>query len=314
MEDAFGDPNTPMAKKNIDFQYPLPNQLDKIMHEIKGGIYHEDSGTHSDMDSSSSEPDVRSIKEEYRDECSHDFSIEVGGFAIPCEADNKTNAKSDYMYEIGTKHEFSSEIKPAETTGIDGSHVKNEVKICEDFENSQEVTSLPPLAPTEPTPRPRSAPIFSSFQQRRSSRIQLKSFSTTALPSQQPVVAAANEEKKLIYYGCASMNDQFPKWLYSEVVKAGLQFSSPGLLRSNSSSSLSSSSSDPESNMDDDGSETDSSDQPESMQAEVASADYSATCNVHSCVPQVTQDSTVQFDHYGAICYLWRGMFCYCIS
>ena len=300
VEDAFGDPNTPMAKKNIDFQHPLPNQLDKIMHEIKGGIYHEDSGTHSDMDSLSSETDVRLIKEEYGDLMADGFSIEVGGFAIPCEADDKTNAKSDYMYEIGTIHELSSEIKPAETTSV-----RNEVKICKD---SQEVTSLPPpVPPTEPTPRPRSAPIFSSLQQRRSSRIQLKSFSTTALPSHQPAVAAVNEEKKLTYYGCASMNDQFPKWLYSEVVKAGLQFSRPGLFRSNSSSSLSSSSSDPESNMDDDGTETDSSDQEELMQAELASANNS-TCNVHSCVPQATQDSTIQFDHYGAICYLWRGM------
>ena len=314
MEDAFGDPNTPVAKKSIDFHHPLPGQLDKIMHEIKGGIYHEDSGTHSDMDSLASETDVKMMNEEYQDgECyqmADDFSIEVGGFAITCASDERMNAKrSDYMYEIGTKHdEFLSETKPIETNSVSGIQIGNEVKTSEDFDSPQEAPSLPPPAPpsTEPTARPRSAPTFSSLQQRRSSRIQLKSLSTTALPSHQPVAAAGvNQEKKLTYYKCISMSDQFPKWLYSEVVKAGLQFSKPGFLRSNSSSSLSSSSSDPKSNMDDDGTATDSSDQEEMMQTEAA-ADSGKTHNAVSCVSSVTQ-GTEQFDHYGAICYLWRG-------
>ena len=319
MEDAFGDPDTPVAKKSIDFHHPLPGQLDKIMHEIKGGIYHEDSGTHSDMDSLASETDVKMMKEEYQDgECYQmvdGFSIEVGGFAITCASDERVNAKkSDYMYEIGTKHDkLLSETKPIETSSVAGIQVGNEVKTSEDFDSPQEAPSLPPPAPpTEPTVRPRSAPTFSSLQQRRSSRIQLKSLSTTALPSHQPVAAAENQEKKLTYYKCVSMSDQFPKWLYSEVVKAGLQFSKPGFLRSNSSSSLSSSSSDPESNMDD-GTATDSSDQQEMMQTEAVAADSGKTLNAISCVSSATQESMEQFDHYGAICYLWRGMLC-CIT
>ena len=312
MEDAFGDPNTPVAKKGVDFHHPLPGQLDKIMHEIKDGIYHEDSGTHSDMDSLASETDVKVMKEEYHDgDCYQmvdGFSIEVGGFAITCASDEKMNAKkNDYMYEIGAKHdELPSEMKPVETSSINGKYIGNEVKTSEDSDSTQEPPSLPPPAPpTEPTARPRSAPTFSSLQQRRSSHIQLKSFSTTALPSHQPVPATVSQEKKLTYYKCVSMSNQFPKWLYSEVVKAGLQFSKPSFLRSNSSSSLSSLSSDPESNMDD-GTATDSSDQQETMQVEAA-ADSGTTHNANSCVSSTTQGSTEQLDHYEAICYLWRG-------
>ena len=317
MEDIFGDPDTPVAKKNIDFHHPLPGQLDKIMHEIKGGIYHEDSGTHSDMDSLSSEADVKLMKEEGR-ECyemvDDSFSIVVGGFAISCESDEKINAKkNDYMYEIGTKCD-EREMKPVKTSSISSKRVGNEIKTSENFDSSQEAVSLPPPAPpAPPTVRPRSAPTFSSLQQRRSSRIQLKSFSTTALPPHQPVIATVNQEEKLTYYkSVASMSEQFPKWLYSEVVKAGLQFSKPGFLRSNSSSSLSSSSSDPESNMDD-GTATDSSDQQEMMQAEEAAADDSGTThNANTCVSSTTQESMEQFHHYEAICYLWRGrLLCY---
>lgn len=317
VEDAFGDPNTPVGKRNLDFHHPLPDQLERIMHEIKGGIYHEDSGTHSDMDSLSSEVDVKVMKEEglNEDGCpmASDFSIEVGGFAITCESSDKINAKkSDYMYEIGTKHgELTNEADLVVRADADSRGAESETKTSEDADGTQGAASLPPSAPsTHPTARPRSAPTFSSLQQRRSSRIQLKSLSTTALPSQQQM--AAIQQEKVLNYKLVSMSDQFPKWLYSEVVKVGLQYSKPGFLRSNSSSSLSSSSSDPESNMDDDGTATDSSDQQVEMQVETA-ADVNTSHNAISCVASAREDNTRdiavdRFDHHEAICYLWRGM------
>ena len=314
MEDAFGDPSTPVAKRSLDFHHPLPHQLDKIMHEIKGGIYHEDSGTHSDMDSLSSETDVKMMKAEDTDRESHqmagDFSIEVGGFAITCESDGKMNAKkSDYMYEIGTKYdhdEHSNETNLVEPD-TSGKHAENKVQTSEDTNVTQEAVSLPPPVPVaQPTARPRSAPTFSSLQQRRSSRIQLKSFSTTALPSQLPT-ATINHEKILADYKSASMNDEFPKWLYSEVVKVGL-YSKPSFLHSNSSSGLSSSCSDAESNMDDNSTATDSStEQQVEMQVETT-ADSGTP---HTTTASTTQDNARdidQFNHYEAICYLWRGM------
>ena len=318
VEDAFGDPNTPVGKRNLDFHHPLPDQLEKIMHEIKGGIYHEDSGTHSDMDSLSSEVDVKVMKEEglNGDSCpiASDFSIEVGGFAITCESSDKINAKkSDYMYEIGTKRdELASETNLVVRVDADSRDPKSESKTSKDADGTQGAASLPPSVPsTQPTARPRSAPTFSSLQQRRSSRIQLKSLSTTALPSQQ-LMAAIKQEKISTNYKSVSMSGQFPKWLYSEVVKVGLQYSKPGFLCSNSSSSLSSSCSDPESNMDDDGTATDSSDQQVVMQVETAAVDVS-TSHTISCVASAREDNTRdiavdQFDHYEAICYLWRGM------
>ena len=319
VEDAFGDPNTPVARKNLDFHHPLPNQLEKIMHEIKGGIYHEDSGTHSDMDSLSSEADVKMTKEEELNgegcQMAGDFSIEVGGFAITCEPNDEINAKkSDYMYEIGTKHsdELTNETKWVARGDI---RVENKTKTSEGADGPQEAVSLPPSAPsTQPTARPRSAPTFSSLQQRRSARIQLKSLSTTSLPSQQ-LMTAIKQEKILADYKTVSMNDQFPKWLYSEVVKVGIQYTKPSFIRSNSSSSLSSSCSDPESHMDDDGIATDSSDQPALMQIESAAVDTSCStmCHTTSSVASIRQssardDGIDQFDHHEAICYLWRGI------
>lgn len=318
VEDAFGDPNTPMAKRSIDFHNPLPSQLEKIMHEIRVGIYHEDSGTHSDMESLSSETDVKMMKEEEPDEEScqmaDDFRFEVGGFAISCGgSDDKINTKkSDYMYEIGTKHEFFDEMQPVEMD-VTSKHVDDEVKTSKDADGTQKAAPSPPPAPaTQPTARPRSAPTFSSLQQRRSSHIQLKSFSTTTLPSHRPVAAAASPEK-IKNYKSFSMNDQFPKWLYSEVVKVGMQFSKPGFLRSRSSSSLSSSCSDPESTMDDeDSTATDSSSNQQVMQTEEVavngSTTYSGNTSASSSTAEDNGRDTEQFDHYEAICYLWRGM------
>jgi len=305
VEDAFGDPNTPVAKRNIDFHYPLPFQLEKIMHEIKGDIEVEDSGTLSDMDSLSSETDDKMMKDGNPDGESYQMAgIEVGGFAITCELDDKMNVKKhDYMYEIGSKHKKTVEI------ATNTKYVQNnEVKTGEDGDNVQEATSLPPpVPPSQPAARPRSAPILSSLQQRRSSHIQLKSFSTTSLPSHQPK-AAINQEKRLTNYKPVSMNNQFPKWLYSEVVKAGLQFSKPSFFRSHSSSSLSSCS-DSESTMDKDSTTTDSSEQ-QVMQAEEEAINGDISGNSSSCVSSTTQDmcDTEQFNHYEAICYLWRGI------
>lgn len=316
VEDAFGDPSTPMAKRSIDFHNPLPSQLEKIMHEIRVGIYHEDSGTHSDMESLSSETDVKMMKEEEPDEqMADDFRFEVGGFAISCGGlDDKINTKkkSDYMYEIGTKHEFFDEMQLVEMD-VTSKHVDDEVKASEDADGTQKAAPLPPPAPaTQPTARPRSAPTFSSLQQRRSSHIQLKSFSTTTLPSHQPVAAAASPEK-IKNYKSFSMNNQFPKWLYSEVVKVGMQFSKPGFLRSHSSSSLSSTCSDPESTMDDeDSTATDSSSNQQVMQTEEVAVNggttYSGNTSAASSTAEDNRRDTEQFDHYEAICYLWRGM------
>ena len=279
------------------------------MHEIRGGVYYEDSGTLSDMDSLSSETDVKVTKEEKYDgescQISEDFSIEVGGFAIRCESDDKMNGKkNDYMYEIGTNHvEVSSELKLVET-GTNGKDVEDEIKETGDIQETAPL--LPPTLPTQPTARPRSAPTFSSLQQRRSSHIQLKSFSTTSLLSHQPTATTSQEKSLIMDYKSVSMNDQFPKWLYSEVVKVGLQYSKPSFFRTCSSSSLSSSCSDPESAMDEEGTATDSSNDQHLMQTGTTNGDASSS----SCT-SLTQDNAreavEQFNHYEAICYLWRG-------
>lgn len=279
------------------------------MHEIKGDICQEDSGTLSDLDSLSSEADDKIMDDNSDGESYQLASIEVGGFAITCELDDKMNGnKHDYMYEIGSKHnELSNGIKTVEIS-TNTKHIENdEVKIGEIADGTQETTSMPPLVPpSQPTARPRSAPTFSSLQQRRSSHIQLKSFSTTSLPSHQPTAATISQEKRLINYKSAPMSNQFPKWLYSEVVKAGLQFSKPC---SHMSSSLSSSCSDAESTMNEDSTGTNSSEQ-QVMQVEEEAVNCDVSCN-SCCVTSATQNNmcdTLQFNHYDAICYLWRGM------
>jgi len=251
VEDAFVDPNTPMARRNIDFHCPLSTQLEKIVHEIRGDIYHVDSGTLSDMDSSST---ITQDEEKPGVNMADEFSIEVGGFAIACESDvcdKKDITGHDYMYEIGTK--FTEPFSMLQDT-TDNSSNDNVVTSILPLELSQESynmdvatekadsTEEPALLSSPRQTRPSSAPTLRSFQQRNSARIQLKSFSTTSLVPHQPP-ATVMQKQVTQYHSHTSMSEEFPRWLYSEVVKAGLQFCKPNFIQSPSSSSISSDSS-----------------------------------------------------------------------
>jgi len=379
VEDAFVDPDTPMAKKNIDFHCPLSTQLEKIVHEIRGDIYNEDSGTLSDMDSSSSETTITQDEEKpnvpvgdgYN--MADDFSIEVGGFAIACESDvcNKEGTRGhDYMYEIGTKFTGSFSMLQETTENRSSDIVVTSSFPLETttttFALSQENSNMDVITvetdsrteePSSPRhTRPSSAPTLRSFQQRNSARIQLKSFSTTSLvPCQPPTTTMQKQVTQ--YHSHTSMSEEFPRWLYSEVVKAGLQFCKPSFIRSPSISSVSS---DSDSDSVDDESTTDSTDD-QSMQVFVdqqsakssigeqsinasigeqstnasigqqstkvstdqqpmevsinwkpaplngAAIRSPATRSPQSCLPNSDAKSKEQFDHYEAICYLWRG-------
>ena len=403
VEDAFVDPDTPVAKRNIDFHSPLDSQLEKIVHEIRGDLYHEDSGTLSDMDSSSSETTITNDKEQPCTPVSNggnvtdDFSIEVGGFAIACESDvgNKEDISkgNDYMYEIGTKfiepfaglqetsesrnNEIVTSTSPqmmSQETTMRASTITLEDADMELSATKPDSTEEPALlSSSPPQARPRSAPTLRSFQQRKSSRIQLKSFSTTSLVPRQPP-AATLQKQVTQYHPHASMSEEFPRWLYSEVVKAGLQICKPSFVRS---PSISLNSSDSNSDSVDEESIADSTDD-QSM--EVSTNQHSTKLSTDQqstnlSIAQQSSDSTTnqepmkssadqpwstklstyqqsakasndqkpmempidhhpspmnglangspflgksqsqqndtkskeQFDHYGAICYLWRG-------
>ena len=374
MEDVFVDPDTPMAKRNIDFHCPLSTQLEKIVHEIRGDIYHEDSGTLSDMDSSSSETTITQDEEKpdvpvgngYS--MADDFSIEVGGFAIACESDvcNKEDTRGhDYMYEIGTK--FIEPFSMLQETTENRSNDIAVTSTSQESSNMDVVTVDTDSCTEEPSSprhtRPSSAPTLRSFQQRNSARIQLKSFSTTSLVPRQPP-ATTVQKQVTQYHSHTSMSEEFPRWLYSEVVKAGLQFCKPSFIRSPSISSVSS---DSDSDSVDDESTADQQSAKSSIgeqstntsigeqltkasigqqstkvftyqQSTKASTDqHSATASTdqqpmevsinwkpaplngaalhsrspQSCLPNSDAKSKEQFDHYEAICYLWRGKQCF---
>ena len=392
VEDVFVDPNTPMARRNIDFHSPVSTQLEKIVHDIRGDLYHEDSGTLSDMDSSSSETTIAQVEEmpgvPVGNDCNmaDDFSIEVGGFAITCESEKEDTKGHDYMYEIGTKfiepftvlQETSEnrsydtvtltlplEASSSTTTTTTALVVSQESSDLDTTTVETDSAEEPAVLPSSPRQaRPRSAPTLRSFQQRKSSRIQLKSFSTTSLVPHQPP-AATMQKQVAQYHSHTSMSEEFPRWLYSEVVKAGIQFCKPNFVQSPSTSSISSVS---DSDCADEESTADSTDElsmqvSADQQSTKTSISEQASTDQHSTKVSTSQQSAIakastdqrstktftdrqpievsidqqpvpmngtasrspvigisqsnstprntkskeQFDHYGAICYLWRG-------